>query len=242
MGACVITTLLVSEPKVDAQPPVSLKEAVIDPFLEFFKRQSAILILLFILLYKIGDNMAGAMNIPFILKMGFSTANYFVIVKGIGMFGLFGGVLIGGSIMIRLGIARSLWIFGILQAVSTAFFAILNIVDHSSNFWISYSQVMLACIVGFEFFATGMGQAAYASYMAVQTNKKFTATQYALLTSLMAVPGIFAASITGFMAKYLGWNTFYFSCALIAIPGMLILIKIAPWRMGDRQLNQGMKF
>ena len=181
--------------------------------------------------------MAGAMTIPFILKMGFSKADYFVIVKGIGMFGLFGGVLVGGSIMIRLGIAKSLWVFGILQAVSTAFFAILNMVDHSTLFWINYSQVLLACIVGFEFFATGMGQAAYASYMATQTNKRFTATQYALLTSLMAVPGIFAASITGYMAKIFGWNSFYFFCAVVAVPGMLLLIKIAPWNLNDQQLH-----
>jgi MFS transporter, PAT family, beta-lactamase induction signal transducer AmpG len=238
MGIGILTTFFVSEPKVDATPPVSIKEAVIEPFLEFFTRNKAMLVLLFILLYKIGDNMAGAMTIPFILKMGFSKTQYFVIVKGIGMFGLFGGVILGGSIMIRLGIAKSLWVFGILQAVSTALFAILVLVDHNSLFWIDYSQVMLGCIVGFEFFATGLGQAAYATYMAVQTNKRFTATQYALLTSLMAVPGVFAASITGYMAKYLGWDIFYYLCALFAIPGMLLLFKIAPWNATNEQLEQ----
>lgn len=238
MGIGIITTFFVSEPKIDATPPVSIKEAVIEPFVEFFRRNNAILILLFILLYKIGDNMASAMTIPFILKMGFSKAQYFVIVKGIGMFGLFGGVILGGSIMIRLGIAKSLWIFGILQAVSTALFVILVLVDHRSLFWIDYSQVMLGCIVGFEFFATGLGQAAYATYMAVQTNKKFTATQYALLTSLMAVPGVIAASVTGFIAKYFGWEIFYFFCAFIALPGMLLLFKIAPWNTGNKELEQ----
>ncbi|WP_291462259.1 MFS transporter [Desulfobacula sp.] len=237
MGVGILTTLFVSEPKVDAAPPVSIKEAVVEPFIEFFKRHSAILILLFILLYKIGDNMAGAMTIPFILKMGFSKTEYFIIVKGIGMFGLFGGVILGGSIMIRLGIAKSLWVFGIFQAVSTALFAIMVMVDHNSMIWLDYRQIILGCIVGFEFFSTGMGQAAYATYMAIQTNKRFTATQYALLTSLMAVPGVVAASATGFMAKYLGWDVFYFLCALIAIPGMLLLIKIAPWNASNEELE-----
>lgn len=239
MGIGMLTTLFVSEPKIDNGPPVSIKEAVVEPFVEFFKRHSAMLVLLFILLYKIGDNMAGAMTIPFILKMGFSKTEYFVIVKGIGMFGLFGGVIFGGAVMIRLGIARSLWVFGILQALSTAFFAILVIMDHNSLMWLDYRQVILGCVVGFEFFSTGLGQAAYATYMAIQTNKRFTATQYALLTSLMAVPGVVAASVTGFMAKYLGWDLFYFLCAVFAIPGMLLLFKIAPWNASNEELEKG---
>jgi len=237
MGIGILTTLLVPEPTVDVIPPVSVKEAVIEPFIDFFKRHSAVLILFFILLYKIGDNMAGAMTIPFILKMGFSKTEYFIIVKGIGMFGLFGGVILGGTIMIRLGIARSLWVFGILQAVSTALFAILVLIDHTSMIWIDYRQIILGCIIGFEFFSTGLGQAAYATYMAIQTNKRFTATQYALLTSLMAVPGVVAASATGFMAKYLGWDIFYFLCAIIAVPGLLLLFKIAPWNASNEELE-----
>ena len=237
MGIGILTTLLVSEPKVDAAPPVSIKEAVVEHFIDFFKRHSALLILLFILLYKIGDNMAGAMTIPFIHKMGFSKTEYFIIVKGIGMFGLFGGVILGGSIMIRLGIARSLWVFGIFQAISTALFAIMVMVDHNSMIWVDHRQIILGCIVGFEFFSTGLGQAAYATYMAIQTNKRFTATQYALLTSLMAVPGVVAASATGFMVQYLGWDVFYFLCALIAVPGMLLLFKIAPWNASNEELE-----
>ena len=239
MGVGVITTLLVPEPVVEERLPVNMKEAIIEPFVEFFQRNSAILILLFILLYKIGDNMASAMTIPYIVQMGFTKAQYFVIVKGVGMLGLFGGVLVGGFIMIRLGIAKSLYVFGILQAISTAFFPVLNIIDHGSYFWREYSQALLGGIVAFEFFATGLGQAAYATYMAIQTNKRFTATQYALLTSLMGVPGVFAAALTGYMSKYLGWNSFYYLCALVAIPGILLLFKIAPWNASNEALEQG---
>lgn len=238
MGIGVVTTLLVPEPIRDLTP-VTFRQAVIDPFAEFFQRTRAIWILVFILMYKIGDNMASTMTIPFIVEMGFSKADYFVIVKGVGMMGLFGGVLVGGSIMIRMGIAKALYIFGALQAVSTACFASLNILDHTTVFWMSYSQTLLAAIVAFEFFASGMGQAAYATYMAIQTNKKFTATQYALLTSLMALPGNVVAASTGYMAKYLGWNVFFCICALIAIPGMLILLKIAPWGVSNETLEEG---
>ena len=140
--------------------------------------------------------------------------------------------------MIRLGIAKSLYIFGLLQALSTAFFAILHMIDHSSAFWMTYNNQVLGLIVCFEFFSTGMGQAAYATYMAIQTNKRFTATQYALLTSLMGVPGVFAASMTGFMSKYLGWELFFVSCALIALPGLLLLLRIAPWNADNESIEQ----
>jgi len=237
MAAGIVTVLLVPEPAVEAPYPGTLKESVVEPFLDFFRRRGILYVLLFILLYKIGDNMAGALNIPFILMQGFSKTEYFVIVKGIGMLGLFGGVLLGGALMVRLGIARSLWVFGFLQAFSTLFFGVLVWVDHGTTFWADYRQALLSAIVGFEFLATGMGQAAYATYMALQTNKRFTATQYALLTSLMAVPGTLAASVTGFMAEGLGWSAFYILCALAALPGMLLLLKIAPWGMSNAQLD-----
>jgi len=233
MGVGIITTLLVSEPDTGVSPPGSLQETVIEPFREFFSRGGAWWVLAFILLYKIGDNMAGAMNIPFILKTGFTKQEYFVIVKGIGMLALFGGAFLGGIVMIRLGIANSLWVFGILQAVSTAGFALLVVFGKN--------HVLLSGIVAFEFLATGLGQAAYASYMAIQTNKRFTATQYAMMTSLMAVPGTLAAAVTGYMAEYLGWTGFYIVCSLVAIPGMLLLMRIAPWGSSNEEIDASMK-
>jgi len=233
MGVGIITTLMVSEPETGVTAPHTLKEAVIEPFREFFSRGGAWWVLTFILLYKIGDNMAGAMNIPFILKMGFTKKEYFVIVKGIGMLALFGGAFIGGIIMLRLKIANSLWVFGVLQAVSTACFALLMIVGKN--------HIVLTGIVAFEFLATGLGQAAYASYMAVQTDKRFTATQYAMMTSLMAIPGTLAAAVTGYMAEFLGWSGFYIACSLAAIPGMLLLMKIAPWGSSNEDIDASLK-
>ncbi|MFH1626010.1 MAG: AmpG family muropeptide MFS transporter, partial [Pseudomonadota bacterium] len=122
---------------------------------------------------------------------------------------------------IRLGINRSLWIFGVFQALSTACFAILARIGHSVP--------VLSGIIAFENVSSGMGTAAYAAFMASITHKKFTATQYALLTSLMGVPRVLASAPTGFLAKNLGWESFFIVCTLIAIPGMVLLLKCAPW-------------
>ncbi len=223
----ILTTLLVSEPRVEETPPRSIREAVIDPFKEFLSRNGALWILAFVLLYKVGDNLAGALNIPFILSQGFTRTEYFVVVKGLGMFCLFGGALLGGAILVRMKVSTALWIFGILQMISTAAFALIVLIDHESAFWSEYRQMILAGIVSFEFLATGLGQAAYATFMALQTNKKFTATQYALLTSLMAVPGTIFASGTGYLAESIGWTGFYAFCALAAIPGLLMISRVS---------------
>jgi len=229
MAACmlpgVITTLLAHEPEAAAGTPKSLKEAVVDPLVEYFSRQSALWILAFILLYKIGDTMASAMTTPFYLDIGFSKTEIGAVVKLFGFWATISGSLIGGVIMLRLGINRSLWIFGFLQAISTACFAILARIGHSIP--------VLSGVIAFENLSSGMGTAAYAAFMASITNKKFTATQYALLTSLMGIPRVLASAPTGFLAKNLGWENFFITCTIIAVPGMLLLLKFAPWNSKD---------
>jgi PAT family beta-lactamase induction signal transducer AmpG len=217
----IITTLLAPEPKTIMGTPETLKDAVIDPLVEYFSRNGALWILAFILLYKIGDTMASAMTTPFYLDIGFSKTEIGAVVKLFGFWATIVGGLLGGIFMIRLGINQSLWIFGFLQAISTACFAVLAHVGHSLP--------TLSWVIGFENFSSGMGTAAYAAFMASITNKKFTATQYALLTSLMGVPRVMASAPTGFIAKNLGWEAFFIFCTLIAIPGMLLLLKFAPW-------------
>ncbi len=234
----IVTVFLVPEPKVDVPPPRSMRDAVVEPFIEFFKRRGALLILTFILFYKLGDNMASAMNIPFILKQGFSKTEYLVVVKGLGMFCFFGGALLGGALLVRIRISQALWIFGILQAASTACFALLVSFDHASPDWATIRLPLLTGIVCFELLASGLGQSAYATYVAMQTDRRFTATQFALLTSLMAVPGTIVAAFTGFMAEYYGWMGFYVVCALAAIPGFIVLLKIAPWSASNQSLSE----
>ena len=217
----IIATLLTPEPATPVGTPRTMREAVVDPLVEYFSRQDAIWILVFILLYKVGDTMASAMTTPFYLEIGFSKSEIGAVVKLFGFWATIAGGLAGGIMMLRLGINRSLWIFGFLQAVSTAGFALL------AN--VGYSIPLLSAVIAFENLSSGMGTAAYAAFMASITNKKFTATQYALLTSLMGIPRVLASAPTGFLAKNVGWETFFIFCALIAIPGMLLLLKFAPW-------------
>lgn len=224
MAAClipgVVTTLLTPEPDAPFGTPATLRDAVIDPFVEFLKRREALWILAFILLYKIGDTMASAMTAPLYLDLDFTKTEIGTIVKLFGIWATIAGGLVGGVLMLRTGIRAGLWVFGILQALSTAGFALLAAVGHN--------LAALASVVAFENITSGMGTAAYAAYMASITNRKFTATQYALLSSLMGVPRVIASAPTGFLAKSMGWEPFFIMCTLLAVPGLLLLRKLSP--------------
>ena len=217
MAACmlpgIITTLLTPEPVISEGTPKTLRDAIAKPLAEYFSRKNALLILTFILLYKLGDTMASAITTPFYLDIGFSMTEIGAVVKIFGFWATIAGSLIGGVLMLRMGINRALWIFGFLQAISTAGFALLA--------HIGYSVPLLSGVIAFENLTGGMGTAAYAAFMGSITNKKFTATQYALLSSLMGVPRVLASAPTGFMAKHMGWENFFIFCVLIATPGML---------------------
>lgn len=218
MSLCLIpgvaTTLLTPEPRV-ADCPLTLKDAVVEPLKEYFRRRQAWWILVFILMYKIGDTMAAAMTTPFYLDIGFSKTQIGAVVKLFGFWATVGGTLLGGVVMIRLGILRSLWFFGILQALSTAGFAILAVLGPNLT--------ALSAVIAFENLSGGMGTSAYAGYMASITDKRFTATQYALLTSLMGVPRVLASMPTGYLAAQLGWWPFFVLCTLVAVPGLYLI-------------------
>lgn len=226
MAACllpgVLTTLLTPEPEVPEGTPRTLADAVIQPLSEYFRRSGALWMLAFILFYKLGDTMAAAMIAPFYLDIGFTKTQIGAVSKVFGIWAVVIGGLVGGVVMVRLGINRCLWVFGVLQAVSTAGFAVLAQIG--SKLW------ALSAVIAFENISSGMGTAAFVAFMASITNKKFTATQYALLTSLMGIPRVIAAAPTGWLAKHMGWEAFFIACALIALPGMLMLLKFAPWR------------
>jgi len=218
----VVTTLLAREPEVAAGTPRTLREAVIEPFIDYFSRPEALLILLFILLYKVGDSMAAAMTTPFYLELGFSKTEIGTVAKLFGFWATVIGGLLGGAMILRLGIQRSLWLFGILQAASTACFAMLV--------WVGHELSWLAAVIAFENLSGGMGTAAYVAFMASLTNRRFTATQYALLSSLMGVPRVLASAPTGLMVEQMGWAPFFIVCSLMAVPGLMLLQRFAPWR------------
>ncbi len=221
MVMCLIFTIFAPKVSNEVKPPAGLKEAFVGPFMDFFTREGALLILVFILLYKVGDSMAGNMSMPLYLDQGYTKIEVGTIAKGIGMFATIGGGILGGILMMRMTLNHALWIFGGLQMISTAGFAFLAV-------W-PKDLILLSGVIGFENLCAGLGTVAYMTFMASLTNKKFTATQYALLSSLMGVPRVVFSSFTGLMVESMGYPQFFIFCTLIAIPGMLLLIKFAPW-------------
>jgi PAT family beta-lactamase induction signal transducer AmpG len=223
-------TLMVSEPH-RASPPRTLREAVVEPFHEFITRQgwkSALLILTFLLFYKLGDSMCTALATPFYLDMGFSKSDIGLIAKNAGLWPSIIGGMIGGLWMIKIGINRALWLFGVVQIVSIFGFAWLASVGHHTEIT-AIERTQLAIVIGMEALGVGLGTVAYVAFMAHTTHPAYTATQFALFTSLMAMPRTFANAATGWLVETMGWTNFFFLCALLAIPGMLLLFKVAPW-------------
>jgi len=242
-----IMTLLVREPEYSKRAPSTLRSAVVEPFREFVGRHglsSALAVLAFIFFYKLGDSMATALAMPFYLDMGFSKAEIGMVAKHAGLWpNVIGGIL-GGIWMINLGIPRSLWIFGVLQALVILGFAWLVTASHS--------LLNLAAIIGAEAFGVGLGTAAFVAFTASTTHPAYTATQFALFTSLAATPRTLVNAFTGFLVEGgdislganfhfhiegLGWQRFFWFCFFAAIPGMLLLLKVAPWN-GEAEFNR----
>ena len=219
-------TLRAPEPAVRVVPPAGLREAVVGPLVAYFNRKGAVEMLAFIMLYKLGDVMTGSMTMPFLLDIGFSRTDVGMVNKVLGLVCTILGTLAGGSIIARIGINRSLWIFAFLQAGSNLMFAMLAFIGKS------YGGLIAA--VGIENMCSGMGTAAFVAFMMSLCDKRFTATQYALLTSFMAVTRVMAGVPSGFMANAMGWMPFFIICTSCALPGILLLPRFAPWNGKSR--------
>jgi MFS transporter, PAT family, beta-lactamase induction signal transducer AmpG len=225
MAACVsvgvLASLFAPEPEIRQKPPKNLKDAVIQPFVEYLTRRGALGILAFIVLYKLGDTVAGAMTTPFMISVGFSKTDIGSVQKIFGMICTVVGALSGGALMMHLGMKRSLWIFGILQAVSNLAFMFLAQAG-------KHYPLMVATI-GFENLCGGLGTAAFVAFMRSLCDKRFTATQYALLTSFMAQARVILSSPTGALAKSLGWEQYFLVSTFLAVPGLLLLTRFNAW-------------
>jgi len=248
--------LTILAPEATARPnaPTRLSTAIIDPFREYWRRRGAsyaCAVLAFMVLYKVGDNMATALATPFYLDLGFSGTEIGIVAKNAGLWSSIAGGILGGIAMLKIGINRALWIFGVAQLVPILGFAVLAEVGHS--------LLVLGVVVGLEAFGVGLGTAAFVAFIARETVPAFAATQIALFTALAAVPRTFANAITGFLIEGgdpaalggvsggvmgvlmmlglpqegLGYTKFFVLCAIVAIPGMLLLFRVAPWRTRD---------
>ena len=226
-----ICTLLAKEPAVYGAPPKNLQEAVVLPFREFILRdglKQAVIIIMFVLLYKIGDSMATALSTKFFLDVGFTTKQIGLAANATGWWASLAGGAVGGIWMIKLGINRALWVFGVLQAIAILGFAWLANVGPD--------PVLLSAVFGFEAFASlGLGSAALVAFMSRATDPRYTATQYALFSSLAAVPRTFINSSVGYIVAETGWFWFFIVCFFLAFPAMMMLPKIAPWNSANEK-------
>jgi PAT family beta-lactamase induction signal transducer AmpG len=224
MSVGVLMTLAVSEPESELPAPTGLRESLVAPFNEYYWRRGAsglVLVLCFMFLYKIGDNMATALSVPFYLDLGFTKTQIGLVAKHAALWPSIVGGLMGGLIMVRIGINRALWLFGVVQVVSILGFAVLA--SKGPVLWV------LAAVIGFEYLGVGMGTAAFTAFIARETSRTFAATQFALFTALAAVPRTLANASTGIIVEQIGWFDFFLLCAVLAIPGMLLLNWVAPW-------------
>jgi PAT family beta-lactamase induction signal transducer AmpG len=217
-------TLLIDEPAARPDAPRTMREAVINPFVDFVGRQgpgAALLVLAFLFFYKLGDNMATALQTPFFIDVGFTLTQIGSIAKFASLVAVIVGGLAGGLIMVKLSINRALWIFGVVQIASILGFALLS--EIGANPW------MLGVAVTFEYLGVGLGTAALVAFIARATNPAFAATQIALFTALAALPRTLANAVTGVIVEQVGWTNFFLLCTALAVPGMLLLLRVAPW-------------
>ena len=225
-----LMTLSVREPLAAGGTPRTLREAVVEPFREFFGRhgtQSALLVLAFLFFYKLGDSLCTALATPFYLDMGYTKTEIGIIAKNAGLWPAVAGGILGGVWMFKLGINRALWVFGVVQAVTILGFLGLAWVGAAES--TPARLILLALVIGSEAIGVGLGTTAFVAFMARTTHPAYTATQLALFTSLMAVPRTVINAGAGWLVEQMGWTGFFALCFLLALPGMLLLLRVAPW-------------
>jgi PAT family beta-lactamase induction signal transducer AmpG len=219
--ACAVFTLFIPEPKI-RRPSFGndyaawLNEAVVQPFREFMQRRGWLVVLLFILFYKFGDAFSGFLANPFYVQMGFSGVEIAAITKVYGILATVIGGLLGGAVVTRIGLFRTLMIGGILQAATNLLFTVLALHGHD--------LILLGIAISADNLAGGVAAAAFVAYLSGLCNRAFTATQYALLSSFMAQGRTLMSMPSGWLAKQLGWPEFWAVTALMAIPGLLLLL------------------
>ena len=221
----VLLSLSISEPDRTLPTHRGLRATVLAPFQEYVARRGwrdLALILFFMVAYKLGDNMATALAMPFYLDLGFTMTEIGWVAKHAALWPSIVGGLMGGLWMLKLGINRALWIFGVIQMISIPGFAVLAVVG--PELW------LLAVVIALEYLGVGLGTAALTAFIARESSKTFAATQFALFTALTALPRSVANASTGWMVEELGWVVFFLLCTLLALPGLMLLRWIAPWR------------
>ncbi len=214
-------TLIAAPTPPNASAPRTLKDAVFLPFLEFFRRRGAIEMLAFLLLYKLDAMLTIALTTPFMLSLGFSRTEIGAVTKGYGVIATLVGSLLGGGVIARFGIHKSLWIFGITQAFAGLSYMALA--------YAGKDLAYMAMAVTVENFFSGTAIAAFSAFMMAICDRRYTATQYALLSSFMALSRYITQAPSGYLVQFFGWKMYYLFCIAAGIPGLLLLLRYPKW-------------
>jgi PAT family beta-lactamase induction signal transducer AmpG len=218
------------EPDVQAPPPQTLREAVWLPFLSFLTRPRALEILAFVVLYKLSDQLTQSLTRPFLIDMGYNADQRGIAVGLITLVTTMVGAVFGSWVTTLAGLGHALWIFGFLQLFSNLGYYVLSILGKPVS-------LALYGATGFELLASGMGTGAFSVLLLRLTEKRFSATQYALFSSLFALPRVTAGPITGFAVNAVGWPNFFLSTLIIGLPGLLMLHRFAPFGVREPQFE-----
>lgn len=221
IGVGIIAIAVSEEPKSHSVKARSFMEIFGSPFAELLTREAAFSLFAVVFLYKIGDSMAAALRTKFLLDIGYDRVLIAEIAKVFGLAMSIAGAFLGAFVMVRQGIARSLWIFGFLQALSTLGFWWLTIIEPQG--W------ALAVVISLENGTGGMGTSAYTAFLMSICDRRFSGSQYAAMTSLMRLPSIAASAMTGYLVTWFGWDNFFLLCFLLGFPVFLSLPRVAPW-------------
>ena len=209
------------EPETQTPVPRTLREAVWHPFLGFLGRHRALEMLTFVVLYKFADNLAQALTRPFLIDMGYSADHRGIALATVGLAAAIGGAFVGGWVTTLAGLGNSLWIFGFLQVFSNLGYYVLARIGEPN-------LVLMYGATSFELLTSGLGTGAFSVLLLRMTQKRFSATQYALFSSLFALPRVLAGPITGFAVDALGWSTFFLATMVMGIPGLIMLARFVP--------------
>jgi PAT family beta-lactamase induction signal transducer AmpG len=224
-----LVTWLAPEPEALPPPPRSLRDAVWGPFVGFLQQHRALEILAFVVLYKFSDNLTQALTRPFLVQVGFNDFDVGVATATIGQAAAVGGTVAGGLLTERLGLGRALWVFGFLQIFSNLGYAA---VAH-----VGVNRPLMYAAQGFELLSTGLGSGAFGVLLLRLTQKRFSATQYALLSSLFTIPRVLAGPPAGLMADAIGWRDFFVLTVFTGIPGMVLLARFVPWGVREPEFH-----
>jgi PAT family beta-lactamase induction signal transducer AmpG len=225
-----LITWLAPEPEEKTAAPRTLRDAVWEPFLGFLARHRALEILAFVFLYKFADQLAQALTRPFLIDMGYDYNQRGAVLASISMGATIGGGLLGGITTTLVGLGHSLWIFGALQIFSNVGYFLLAGLPAPSN-------PFMYGATSFELFTSGLGTGAFSVLLLRMTQKRFSATQYALFSSLFALPRLLAGPISGFVVDAVGWRTFFLSTLLMGIPGLVMLARFVPFGVKEPEFS-----